>query len=61
LITSPKDGSKALANIIAPTVKKFFWQNIIYRFGVPRDLTVETESSLIATLSRNTAILWAFT
>jgi hypothetical protein len=25
-----------LANITTPTVQKFFWQNIICRFGVPR-------------------------
>jgi hypothetical protein len=33
--------AKALANIIVPTVQKFFWQNIIYRFGVPRELTID--------------------
>jgi transposase InsO family protein len=33
--------AKPLANIKAPTIQKFFWQNIIYRFGVPRELTVD--------------------
>jgi hypothetical protein len=33
--------AKALANITAPTIHKFFWQNIICRFGVPRQLTVD--------------------
>jgi transposase InsO family protein len=33
--------AKALANIKAPTIQKFFWQNIICRFGVPRELTVD--------------------
>jgi hypothetical protein len=28
--------AKALANITTPTVQKFFWQNIICRFRVPR-------------------------
>jgi transposase InsO family protein len=32
---------KPLANIKAPTIQKFFWQNIICRFGVPRELTVD--------------------
>jgi hypothetical protein len=30
-----------LANITAPTIQKFFWQNIICRFRVPRELTVD--------------------
>jgi transposase InsO family protein len=33
--------AEALANITAPTIQKFFWQNIICRFGVPRELTVD--------------------
>jgi hypothetical protein len=33
--------AKALANITAPTVQKFFWQNIICKFGVLRELTVD--------------------
>jgi transposase InsO family protein len=33
--------AKPLANIKAPTIQKFFWQNIICRFGVPRELTID--------------------
>jgi transposase InsO family protein len=33
--------AKPLAKIKAPTIQKFFWQNIICRFGVPRELTVD--------------------
>jgi hypothetical protein len=32
-------GAKGLANIKAPTIQKFFWQNIVC--GVPRELTVD--------------------
>jgi transposase InsO family protein len=32
---------KALANIMAPTIQKLFWQNIVCRFGFPRELTVD--------------------
>jgi transposase InsO family protein len=33
--------AKALANITAPTIQKFFWQNIICIFRVPRELIVD--------------------
>jgi hypothetical protein len=33
--------AKALMNITSPTIQKFFWQNIIFRFRVPRELTVD--------------------
>jgi transposase InsO family protein len=33
--------AKPLASITSESVKKFFWQNIVYRFGVPRTLTVD--------------------
>jgi ribonuclease HI len=33
--------AKPLANIKAPTIQKFFWQNIVCKFGVPRELTVD--------------------
>jgi hypothetical protein len=33
--------AKPLANIKAPAIQKFFWQNIVCRFGVPRELTVD--------------------
>jgi hypothetical protein len=38
--------AKPLANIKAPTIQKFFWQNIVYRFGVPRELTVDNGKQL---------------
>jgi IS30 family transposase len=33
--------AKPLANMKAPTIQKFFWQNIICKFRVPRELTVD--------------------
>jgi hypothetical protein len=33
--------AKPLVNITSEAVRKFFWQNIICRFGVPRELTVD--------------------
>jgi IS30 family transposase len=38
--------AKPLANIKAPTIQKFFWQNIVCRFGVPRELTVDNGKQL---------------
>ena len=38
--------AKPLATITSESVKKFFWQNIIYRFGVPRTLTVDNGKQL---------------
>jgi transposase InsO family protein len=32
---------KPLVNIAAAGLKRFFWQNIICRFGVPREITVD--------------------
>jgi transposase InsO family protein len=32
--------AKPLTNIKAPTIQNFFWQNVICRFGVPKELTV---------------------
>jgi hypothetical protein len=33
--------AKALVNITASTIQKFFWQNIICIFEVPRELIVD--------------------
>jgi hypothetical protein len=33
--------TKPLATIISATVQKFFWQNIVSRFGVPKAITVD--------------------
>jgi hypothetical protein len=51
--------AKPLANIKATTIQKFFWQNIVCRFGVPRELTVDNANSSIATPSKNIAKPWA--
>jgi hypothetical protein len=32
--------AKPLVNITVAGLKRFFWQNIIWRFGVPREITV---------------------
>jgi hypothetical protein len=50
--------AKPLANIKAPTIQKFFWQNIVCRLGVPRELTVDNGNNLTATLSKNIARPW---
>ena len=33
--------AKLLVNITSEAIRKFFWQNIICRFGVPKELTVD--------------------
>jgi IS30 family transposase len=33
--------AKPLAMITSATIQKFFWQNIICHFGVPKDITVD--------------------
>jgi hypothetical protein len=33
--------AKPLATITSVTVQKFFWQNIVYRFGMPKAITVD--------------------
>ena len=33
--------AKPLARITSATVQKFFWQNIVCRFGVPKAITVD--------------------
>jgi IS30 family transposase len=33
--------AKPLATITSAKVQKFFWQNIVYRFGVPKAITVD--------------------
>jgi hypothetical protein len=35
--------AKPLATITSESVRKFLWQNIICRFGVPRMLTIDNE------------------
>jgi hypothetical protein len=33
--------AKPLTNVSSGTIKKFFWQNIIFQYGVPRHITVD--------------------
>jgi hypothetical protein len=33
--------AKPLTTVSSTSIKKFFWQNIIYRYGVPRHITVD--------------------
>jgi hypothetical protein len=33
--------AKPLTNVSSSTIKKFFWQNIIYQYGVPKHITVD--------------------
>ena len=33
--------AKALSSITSSSVQRFFWQNIVCRFGVPRSMTVD--------------------
>jgi hypothetical protein len=42
--------AKPLATITSESIKKFFWQNIVCRFRVPRSLTVDNGSN--STLSQ---------
>jgi hypothetical protein len=32
---------RPVATITLATIRKFFWQQIIYRFGMPKELTVD--------------------
>jgi hypothetical protein len=45
--------AKPLATITSVTVQKFFWQNIVCRFGVPKAITVDNGSSLMPKLSES--------
>jgi hypothetical protein len=44
--------AKPLINITSETIKKFFWQNIICRFGVPREITVDNGKQFDSQLFR---------
>jgi hypothetical protein len=33
--------AKPLATITSAAVQKFFWQNIVFRFGLPKAITVD--------------------
>jgi hypothetical protein len=32
---------KPLTNVNSTSIRKFFWQNIIYRYGIPRHITID--------------------
>jgi transposase InsO family protein len=36
--------AKALTIITLTTIQKFFWQNIICRFGVPKSITIDNDT-----------------
>jgi hypothetical protein len=40
--------AKTLAIITSVTVQKFFWQNIVYRFGVPKAITIDNATQFDA-------------
>jgi transposase InsO family protein len=40
--------AKPLATITSVTVQKFFWQNIVCRFGVPKAITMDNETQFDA-------------
>jgi transposase InsO family protein len=40
--------AQPLATITSTTVQKFFWQNIVCRFGVPKTITVDNGSQFDA-------------
>jgi hypothetical protein len=40
--------AKPLATITSAAVQKFFWQNIVCRFGVPKAITVDNETQFDA-------------
>jgi transposase InsO family protein len=40
--------AKPLATITSATVQKFFWQNIICRFGVPKAITIDNRTQFDA-------------
>ena len=44
--------AKPLVNITSEAVRKFFWQNIICRSGVPKELTVDNGKQLDSQLFR---------
>jgi hypothetical protein len=40
--------AKPLATITSATIQKFFWQNIVCRFGVPKAITIDNGSQFDA-------------
>ena len=50
--------AKALRDITAATLQKFFWQNIVCRFGVPKEVTVDNGKQFDYT-TENSVNNWA--
>jgi hypothetical protein len=46
--------ARSVATITSATIRKFFWQQIICRFGVPKELTLIMGSNSIASISEST-------
>jgi len=51
--------AKPLINITSETIKKFFWQNIICRFGSQGKSPSTMANSLIHSSSENSVTVWA--
>jgi hypothetical protein len=45
--------AKPLATITSVTVQKFFWQNIVCRFGVPKAITVDNGTQFDAKMFKD--------
>jgi hypothetical protein len=43
--------ARPLATITSATIRKFFWQQIICRFGVPKELTVDNGKQFVCQIS----------
>jgi hypothetical protein len=50
--------AKPLVNITAVGLKKFFWQNIICRFGVIRKIIINNAKQFDSTSSKNYVTKW---
>jgi hypothetical protein len=46
--------ARPLATITSATIRKFFWQQIICRFGVPKELTVDNGKQFDCKISGST-------
>jgi hypothetical protein len=45
--------AKKLTNISFASMKKFFWQNIICRYGIPRHITVDNAKYFVNTMFKD--------
>jgi ribonuclease HI len=50
--------AKPLVNIAAAGLKRFFWQNIICRFGVPREITVDNAKQFDCHMFKDFVTTW---